>query len=89
MSLWEEQGGEPPAALARKPAIGRGLGLYWRAFSDLSAEREVGLSGPRPIGFSAIDRWARRYRVDDVDGFDRLKRFVRAMDAEWMKGVRG
>lgn len=35
-----------------------------------------------PIPFSAIDRYARRYGLDEIDDFDAFAGIVSAMDAE-------
>lgn len=41
-----------------------------------------------PIPFSAIDGFARRYGVTDVDEFDRLRRLIGAMDRAFLEDVR-
>jgi hypothetical protein len=40
--------------------------------------------GEGRIPFTAIDRYARRYGISEVDEFDRLKAVIRAMDAEYL-----
>lgn len=58
------------------------LAWYWDAFWELSADREVGFNVGR-IPFVAIDRYAERYRILDLDEFDRFRFIIRSMDAEF------
>ena len=67
------------------PVLMPGLGLYLQAFEDLSPSRPSGgLGGFGPIPFEAIDRYARRFGIDDADDFDDLLRFVRALDESYL-----
>lgn len=75
-----------PPALANKPDLHEGLDWYLDAFWDLSSDRPLGaMGGAGRIPFTAIDRWARRFGVDDPDAFDRLMTFVGALDATFLK----
>lgn len=58
--------------------------FYWRAFEALRYDRQYGaFGGESPIGFVAIDAYARRYGIDG-DAFDRFMRLVNAIDDEWL-----
>lgn len=52
----------------------------------LQGERplSLGMSGViyGRIPFTAIEAYARRYGIDDLDEFDRLRRIVEALDAD-------
>jgi hypothetical protein len=54
------------------------------AFCALSGDREAGF-GVGPIRFTAIDAYARRYRIDDVDEFDELSASIRLIDGIYLK----
>lgn len=59
--------------------------FVWRAFHDLSGDRQTGMSVGR-IPFSSVDRYAARFGVDDRDDFERFMGLIRAMDlafVEW------
>lgn len=63
------------------PQLYPGLALYLQAFEDLSSSRpNGGLGGLGVIPFEALDRYATRIGIDDLDAFDDLLRFVRALD---------
>lgn len=62
------------------------LAFYWQAFWDLTTDRQIGM-GIGPIPWSAVDRYAARHRLDDDEQFDLFARFVRAMDAVFLKTI--
>ena len=66
------------------PELLPGLALFLHAFEDLSPSRSSSGFGLDPIPFEAIDRYARRFRIDDTEDFDDLVRFVRALDDEYL-----
>lgn len=43
------------------------------------------MGGAGSIPFSAIDRYAARYGIDDLDEFDRFRRMIRAQDRAYLK----
>lgn len=63
--------------------------VYLDALYALQGERQLalGLSGViyGRIPFRAIERFADRYGIDDLDDFDLLRRIVEALDAEEVK----
>lgn len=74
--------------MVKKPDLDEGLDWYLDAFWMLTGERPVGVfGGVGRIPFSAVDRWAQRYGVDDLDGFERLQMIVDALDAEFIDFV--
>lgn len=63
------------------------LQFHYVAFWELSTDRQIGF-GIGPLPWSAIDRYAGRFGIDDPDEFDRFKRLMRAMDRAFL-GWRG
>jgi hypothetical protein len=59
------------------------LRLEWAAFWDLTTDRQIGFA-TGPIPWSAIDRYAARYRIPD---FDRFSELIRAMDATYLEHI--
>jgi hypothetical protein len=53
------------------------------AFCALSGDREAGF-GQGPIRFTAIDAYARRYHVDDLDEFDQFAADIRLIDGIYL-----
>jgi hypothetical protein len=57
---------------------------YIRAWQFLRYDRQYGaLGGESPIGFQALNVYARRYHIDGV-AFDVFRALVSAIDAEWL-----
>jgi hypothetical protein len=54
----------------------------WEAFGQLATDRTIGMEAGA-IPWSSIDRYARRYRIDE-DEFDRFARLIRAMDTTYL-----
>jgi hypothetical protein len=67
-----------PDKIKNKPEIKPGLDLYWRAFQDLSTDRDVGM-GVGPIPWLAIHAWAERNYIRG-DDFERLVLILRGLD---------
>jgi len=79
-----EDGIEPPED-ALEPELLPEAVFYREAFTDLSGDRPLGaMGGAGPIPWSSIDRYAQRAEVEG-DGFDRLKRMIRAMDRAYLE----
>lgn len=60
------------------------LAFTWRAFHDLSGDRQVGMAVGR-IPFTAIDRYAARFGIDARDDFERFMFLIRAMDVAFVE----
>ncbi|MGR0183216.1 phage tail assembly chaperone [Azospirillum aestuarii] len=76
---------EFPPVLLDAPDLNPGLRRFWRAFSDLSGDRPVG------VGTGLIPMTAMLAYAKDIDGdtdpqdLRRFVRFVRAVDDEFLK----
>lgn len=64
------------------------LAFVWDAFWALQGDRHLGFGSVGPIPHLAIDAYASRYGIADLDEFDRLRRLVAAMDGVWLKDAR-
>jgi len=71
-----------PDKFKNKPVIRVGLELYWKAFQDLSTDRDIGM-GIGPIPWSAIHAWGSRNRIYG-DDFERLLMMIRGLDSVYM-----
>ena len=76
--------GEIPAALLSRPSLKRHLLPIWDAFHALAGDRQLGM-GIGPIPFTAIDRYAARFGINDRDEFHRFHALISAMDAAHQK----
>lgn len=75
-----------PAFMVERPEIWPHLLLYSEAFTDLSTDRPLGaLGGAGPIPWTALDRYAARHGIDDLDAFERFRRMIRAQDGAYLK----
>ena len=71
-------------AISTAPEIWPHLTFYLEAFFALSPDRHEGGAIP----FSAVDRYAARYGLDDVDEFERFRTLIRALDDAFLKTIR-
>ena len=71
-----------PDKIKNKPEVKFGLELYWKAFQDLSSDRDVGM-GVGPIPWSAMSTWGARNHIWG-DDFERLVMVLRGMDSIYM-----
>lgn len=78
-----EEGIEPPPEYNSQPELWLEAEFYWKAFSDVSSDRGVGM-GMGPIPFSAILRYAELYGIGDLDEFERLRQIVSEIDSEYL-----
>ena len=76
-------GAKRPDRIANKPEVINGLEMYWKAFTDLMADRELGM-GEGPIRWTAISDWAARRGING-DDFERLVFLLREMDSVYME----
>jgi hypothetical protein len=72
-----------PEKVADKPEIIAGLDLYWKAFTDLMSDRDVGMA-EGPIPWSAMSEWATRRRIFG-DDFERFVYILRELDSAYME----
>lgn len=70
-----------PCVASRVEVFGH-LAFEWSAFHALSTDRQLGMA-MGPIPWSAIDRYAIRYRIDG-DDFDRFAQLIQAMDVAFL-----
>lgn len=75
--------GQPAPAHLFPPELDDDETALLDAFWELSSDRQQG-AGVGPIPFASIDRWARRFAIDDPDDFGNFRRAIRAMDGELM-----
>lgn len=71
-----------PDKFRDKPTVKSGLELYWKAFQDLSSDRDIGM-GIGPIPWSSIHTWGSRNHIVG-DDFERLVLMIRGLDAVYM-----
>ena len=56
----------------------------YNAWIELSTSRPSNGMGLSPIPFSALDRYAERYGLGDLDDFELFRRAIRAMDSIYL-----
>jgi hypothetical protein len=80
-----DKGRAPPdiAALHARPKVPARLHFIWEAFRELGTDRQLGMA-VGPIPWSAIDRYARRYRLGD-GAFSYFQRVIRDLDEAWLE----
>ena len=71
-----------PSKIANRPEIKPGLELYWKAFQDLSSDRDVGM-GIGPIPWVSVHAWGARNHIWG-DNFERLVMVIRGLDSIYM-----
>ena len=72
-----------PDKIRNKPEITTGLDLYWKAFQDLSSDRDIGM-GVGPIPWSSLNAWAARNSIRG-DDFERFVMVLRGLDNIYME----
>jgi hypothetical protein len=80
----KEEGRPLPSEFYNQPELWIESEFYWRAFSQISADRHLGM-GLGPIPFSSLLRWAEVYGIGTVDEFDTFSSIVGAIDSEYLK----
>ena len=65
-----------PESDVAAPVLGRGLAFIYNSFWTLCADRQVEQG---PIPFTAVDAFARRYRIDG-DAFERFRILIGRLD---------
>lgn len=71
-----------PAVMANKPRLLMGLDFYWRAFWELSTDRDIGMA-EGPIPWTAMNQWAIRYNIVNYE-FDRFVILIKGMDSVYI-----
>lgn len=71
-----------PDRIANKPQLIGGLELYWKAFCELSSDRDIGMA-EGPIPWSSMNMWAVRHGIYG-DGFDRFVAVLRSLDEAYL-----
>ncbi len=72
-----------PDMIANKPELGAGLELYWKAFVELSSDRQISMA-EGPIPWISINMWACRHGIFG-DDFDRFVAVIRGLDEAYLK----
>jgi hypothetical protein len=80
ISYWQKRGLPCPDPIPPRPELPEHLQFYWKAYWAVYADRSMETGR---ISFIAMDRYAERYGLDDVDSFDRLTTILAAMDSEY------
>ncbi len=70
--------------LEDEPELFSHLHWAWEAFSELNYRRGLSMSGPIPISMEAIEAYARFRDITASGERDRLLRYIRVLDQEWM-----
>lgn len=75
-----------PAFMLERPDLWPHLALYSEAFAQLTTDRPLGaLGGVGSIPWSALDRYAARLGLDDLDEFERFQKLIRAQDRAYLE----
>ena len=81
---WLAEGRKVPAGYLARPMVRATAAPIWDAFNVLSEDRPVGF-GEGPIPFTAIDRYAERYGITDLDAFENFRSLIRSIDSEYLR----
>lgn len=68
-----------------RPVLEDHLLPVWKAFWEISSDRQIGFGVVGPIHFTSRDRYATRYGIDGIDEFDRFTALILAMDDVFME----
>jgi len=81
-----EEDGRAPKALSEKPELEDHLVWVYNAFSRISTDRQYFESGGcTTISWSAVNDYAIRYGIDDLDDFTRFYNLISALDAVYLR----
>lgn len=78
-----EEDGVEPKALQDRPEVFEHLQFVWSAWWSLHADRPIGWGAVGDIPFTAMDRYADRYGIVDIDAFERFTALIDAMDGAY------
>ena len=71
-----------PERIRNKPTLRIGLEFYWKAYRDLTSDRDIGM-GVGPIPWQAMNNWGIRNHVYG-DDFERLVITLQGLDKVFM-----
>jgi hypothetical protein len=77
-----------PPQILNAPRLRAGLELYYQAFEDLHADRQLGFGAVGRIPWAVVDDWADRHGLTD-DQRDELHRLIPKMDEVFVEHVGG
>lgn len=80
--------GDPIPEDAIPPALPDEARFAYQAFNELATDRAVGMTFGL-IPFTAIDAYAWRYGIADMDEFERFRILVRAIERERRSAIAG
>lgn len=83
MELARTTGTPLPDKIKNRPYLIDGLMFYWRAFWELSTDRDIGM-GEGPIKWSTVNTYAIRHDVQG-DEFDILVLIMKGMDTVYLE----
>lgn len=83
-----KRGRAPPEAIANAPTLKPYLQFYWDAFLELDTCRPLGMSSVGQIPWTAVNEYALRHGITDLDDFDYLLAIIRGIDAVYRNYVR-
>lgn len=72
-----------PKFIEERPTVQVWDDLYWQCFNDLCGDREM-VNGLGFIPWTAVNAWAQRQGITDVDEFEMLRYVVGQMDEWWV-----
>lgn len=84
----QKRGRAAPEAIANAPTLKAYLQFYWEAFLELDTCRPLGMSSVGQIPWTAVNEYALRHGIVDVDDFDYLLTMIRGIDAAYRTYVR-
>jgi hypothetical protein len=67
-----------------RPTVPDHLVFLWKAFWDLSSDRQVGMA-LGPIPWSSIDRYSVRHGVNNIDEFEYMLALLKGMDEVYLE----
>jgi hypothetical protein len=82
--FWARMAEEGKGPLANEPEVPIAGQEAWQAFGRMAGDRAIGMGAVGRIAFTAIDRYAERYGVEDFETFHRL---VMALDGAYTERV--
>jgi len=79
-----EEDGETVPILDNAPELFFDAGVFWDAFSDLSASRQTGFS-IGSIPYSEITGWLDEHDIISIEERNRYRKFIRVIDSAYVE----